>query len=93
LRSLGAELAVGECVGDAEDEGSGDAEPEGDALGHEVSGELEGAAEGLVTSTSRGMIRTRVVGGGFGRYVGTTTGVRGVVTTLGGELAALVAKA
>jgi hypothetical protein len=91
LRSLGLELAVGERVGDAEDEGSGDAEPEGDALGHEVSGELEGAAEGLtVTSTSRGMIRTRVVGGGFGR---ATWGVRGVVTTLGGELAALVAKA
>jgi hypothetical protein len=92
LRSLGAELAVGERVGDAEDEGAEDAEPEGDALGHEVSGELEGAAEGLtVTSTSRGMIRTRVVGGGFGRYVGAARGVRGVVTTLG-ELAAFVAK-
>jgi hypothetical protein len=89
LRSLGLELAVGERVGD------GDAEPEGDALGHEVSGELEGAAEGLgfsITSTSRGMIRTRVVAGGFGRYVGAAWGVRGVVTTRG-KLAALVAKA
>jgi hypothetical protein len=92
LRSLGAELAVGERVGDAEDEGSGDAEPEGDALGHEVSGELEGAAEGLtVTSTSRGMIRTRV-GGGFG----LAGGVRGVGRMLigvgGGELAAGIPK-
>jgi hypothetical protein len=92
LRSLGLELAVGERVGDAEDEGSGDAEPEGDALGHEVSGELEGAAEGLVTSTSRGMISIRVVGGFGLAGGGRTAGVRGVVTTLGGELAALVAK-
>jgi hypothetical protein len=42
------------------------------------------------------MIRTRVVvgAGGFGAAtLGATGGVRGVVTTLGGELAALVAKA
>jgi hypothetical protein len=82
-------------VGDAEDEGSGDAEPEGDALGHEVSGELEGAAEGSglsITSTSRGMIRTRVVGG-----FGLAGGVRGVGRMLigvgGGELAAGIPKA